>query len=85
MNDGPHPPLNLDDYEDLASEAMPRMGFDYYAGGSDDEHTLYENQTAYSRIALHYRVLVDVSRRDPATTVLGTPLSMPIQAWTWSS
>jgi 4-hydroxymandelate oxidase len=78
MNDGPHPPLNLDDYEDLASEAMPRMGFDYYAGGSDDEHTLYENQTAYSRIALHYRVLVDVSRRDPATTVLGTPLSMPI-------
>jgi len=72
------PPLNLEEYEELAAETMPRMGFDYYASGADDEVTLHENQAAYSRIALHYRVLVDVAKRDPSTTVLGTPVSLPV-------
>ena len=37
-----------------------------------------ENHTAYGRIQLLYRVLVDVSRRNLATTVLGQRVSMPI-------
>ena len=75
---GPKTPLSVEDYEDLAADAMPRVGFDYYAGGADDEHTLYDNQAAYARIPLHYRVLVDVSRRSTLTTVLGMPVSMPV-------
>jgi 4-hydroxymandelate oxidase len=51
---------------------------DYYAGGARDEHTLRENRAAWSRHALRHRVLVDVSRRTTATTVLGQPVSMPV-------
>jgi 4-hydroxymandelate oxidase len=39
---------------------------------------LRRNREAYEQIALHYRVLVDVSRRDASTTVLGQPISMPV-------
>jgi 4-hydroxymandelate oxidase len=70
--------LNVDDYEAAADDRMPQMGFDYYASGADDETTLYENRAAYAATPLHYRVLVDVSKREPSTSVLGSQLSMPI-------
>lgn len=71
-------PINLSDFERAARERMPRMAFDYYASGADDESTLSENRTAFARLKLAYRVLVDVSRRDLSTTVLGHPVSMPV-------
>ena len=64
-------PLNLDDFEALARERLPAMAYDYYASGAHDEVTLRENRAAFGRLALRYRVLVDVSRRDAGTTVLG--------------
>ncbi len=54
------------------------MAWDYYASGADDESCVRRNVAAYERIALHYRVLVDVARRDLATTVLGQRIAMPI-------
>jgi 4-hydroxymandelate oxidase len=54
------------------------MAYDYFASGAHDEHTLRENVAAWSRLALHYRVLVDVSSRDASTTVLGSAISMPV-------
>jgi 4-hydroxymandelate oxidase len=54
------------------------MAYDYYASGAQDEGTLRENVAAWARVALHYRVLVDVSKRDPSTTVLGRRVSMPV-------
>jgi 4-hydroxymandelate oxidase len=70
--------LNLLDYEAAALETLEREVRDYYQSGADDEVTLRRNREAFERLALHYRVLVDVSRRTLATTVLGTPLSMPV-------
>jgi 4-hydroxymandelate oxidase len=52
--------------------------WDFYHGGSDDEVTLRDSRAAYERIRLRPRVLVDVSHCDTSTTVLGTPVSMPI-------
>jgi len=52
--------------------------WEYYYGGSDDEVTLRDSRAAYERIRLRPRVLVDVSNCDTRTTVLGTPVSMPI-------
>jgi 4-hydroxymandelate oxidase len=72
------PPPTIRELEALARDTLPTAAFDYYASGSHDEITLRENVAAYERIRLHYRVLVDVSRRDASTTVLGTPVSMPI-------
>ena len=57
---------------------MEPANWDFYAGGSDDEVTLRANRTAFERIRLRPRVLVDVNVCDLHTTVLGTPVSMPI-------
>jgi 4-hydroxymandelate oxidase len=70
--------LNLQELEELAREKLSAMAYGYYASGALEEHTLRENVTAWTRIALHYRVLVDVSVRDASTTVLGTRVSMPV-------
>jgi 4-hydroxymandelate oxidase len=70
--------LNLHELESLARERLSPMAYDYYASGALDEHTLRENVAAWARLPLHYRALVDVSRRDPSTHVLGAPLTMPI-------
>jgi isopentenyl diphosphate isomerase/L-lactate dehydrogenase-like FMN-dependent dehydrogenase len=71
-------PINLWDYEELARQQMDAPAWGYYAGGSDDEITLRANRTAFERIRLRPRVLVDVSHTTLSTTVLGAPISMPI-------
>ncbi|HEV8194141.1 MAG TPA: alpha-hydroxy acid oxidase [Ktedonobacterales bacterium] len=71
-------PLNVAEYEALAEPRMHPAAWDYYATGTDDEVTLRENQAAFARIWLRPRMLADVSSVDAATTVLGTPVSMPI-------
>jgi 4-hydroxymandelate oxidase len=71
-------PLNVGDFERLAAEIVPRVAWDYYSSGADDEVTLRANRTAYAAIELYYRVLVDVSRRDTRATALGQAISMPV-------
>ncbi|HEX6478643.1 MAG TPA: alpha-hydroxy acid oxidase [Ktedonobacteraceae bacterium] len=71
-------PLNVYEYGKLAQERMNPAHWDYFHGGSDDEVTLRASRTAYERIRLRPRVLVDVSHCETSTTVLGTPVSMPI-------
>lgn len=71
-------PVNLFELEAIARERMAPEAFDYYASGANDEVSLRENRAAYDRLSLAYRVLVDVSRRDMAATVLGQPVAMPI-------
>lgn len=70
--------LNLHELERLASARLPKMAWDYYASGADDERCITRNVDAYERVRLHYRVLVDVAQRSLATTVLGEQLAMPI-------
>jgi isopentenyl diphosphate isomerase/L-lactate dehydrogenase-like FMN-dependent dehydrogenase len=73
-------PINVFEYEALAQAKMNPAFWDFYRGGSDDEVTLRANRTAFERIRLRPRVLVDVSAGalNMRTTVLGTPVSMPI-------
>ena len=73
-------PVNVFEYEALAQAKMDPAHWDYIQGGSDDEVTLCANRAAFDRIRLRPRVLVDVSASalDMGTTVLGTPVSMPI-------
>ena len=70
--------LNLSELESLARARLSQMAWDYYASGADDERCVTRNCAAYERIALHYRVLVDVATRDLSTTVLGQRIAMPI-------
>ena len=71
-------PINVFDYEILAEERMDPRYWDYYAGGSDDEVSVRANISDFARMRLRPRVLVDASRCDVSTTVLGTPVKMPI-------
>lgn len=69
---------NVMEYEALAKEKLPKMVYDYYASGAEDQWTLQENRNAFSRILFRPRILVDVSSIDTTTTVLGFKLSMPV-------
>ncbi|HZI88864.1 MAG TPA: alpha-hydroxy acid oxidase, partial [Candidatus Polarisedimenticolia bacterium] len=70
--------VNVLDFEPLARERMGSSHYDYYAGGAEDERTLAANRDAFSQVFLRPRVLVDVSRIETSTRVLGTEVSMPI-------
>jgi len=70
--------LNLRELEALARERLSTMAYDYYASGALDERTLRDNVEAWAHVPLHYRVLVDVARRDASTSVLGERVSMPV-------
>ncbi|KDO50497.1 hypothetical protein CISIN_1g017492mg [Citrus sinensis] len=69
---------NVMEYEAIAKEKLPKMVFDYYASGAEDQWTLQENRNAFSRILFRPRILIDVSKIDMNTTVLGFKISMPI-------
>jgi isopentenyl diphosphate isomerase/L-lactate dehydrogenase-like FMN-dependent dehydrogenase len=70
--------LTLDDAERMAEAALPPDAWGYIAGGAGDERTLRWNREAFSNFRLRPRVLVDVSSVSTETTVLGTPVSMPV-------
>ncbi|XP_028073097.1 peroxisomal (S)-2-hydroxy-acid oxidase GLO4-like isoform X3 [Camellia sinensis] len=71
-------PVNVNEFQELARRALLKMYFDFYNGGAEDQHTLRENMEAFRRITFQPRVLVDVSRIDMSTTILGYPTSAPI-------
>jgi 4-hydroxymandelate oxidase len=71
-------PINVYDFEEIMRVKLPKMANDYYASGANDEITLRENDVAYDRVQLRYRVLRDVSRRNLSTTVVKQPVSMPV-------
>ncbi|KAM2993637.1 hypothetical protein FF2_045715 [Malus domestica] len=71
-------PVNVNEYQELARQALPKMYYDFHTGGAEDQHTLKENVEAFRRITLRPRILVDVSRIDMSTTVLGYKISAPI-------
>ena len=71
-------PVNLMEFEEVARQRLAREAYDYYAGGANDGITLRRNRDAYADIALHYRVLRDVSARDTSTTILGEKISFPV-------
>ncbi|GLJ53761.1 hypothetical protein SUGI_1147170 [Cryptomeria japonica] len=70
--------VNVQDYEAVAKEKLPKMVYDYYASGAEDQWTLKENQRAFQRIRFRPRILVDVSKIDTSSTMLGFKISMPI-------
>lgn len=71
-------PVNVAEYERLAEQALDPGAHGYFAGGAGDERTLRENVSAFERIRIRPRVLVDVSSVETSTTLLGTDVSMPV-------
>lgn len=72
------PLVNVFDYEELARQKLSQPFYDYIAGGADDEVTLRRNRETFERIELRPRALVDVSKVDLSTRVLGEEVQLPI-------
>ena len=68
----------IEDLRQAARRRVPRMFFDYAESGSYAEETLRANRADLERIKLRQRILVDVSKRSTATTILGEPVSLPL-------
>ena len=71
-------PLSLIEYERRAREILQRTTYEYFAAGAGTEITLRENREAYDALRLRPRVLVPVSERNHAITLLGQSIESPI-------
>jgi L-lactate dehydrogenase (cytochrome) len=68
----------IEDLRRLHKQRVPKAFFDYADRGSYTEDTLRANSEKLQEIKFRQRILVDVSRRDLSTTILGEPASMPL-------
>lgn len=69
---------NIAEMRRVARRALPLPIREYLEGGSDDEATLARNTDAFDDWALTQHTLVDVSRIDPATDLLGFRSAVPL-------
>lgn len=70
--------INIDDLREIARRRLPRFVFTYVDGGAEDEITLRGNRDAFLRLRFRPRTLVNVSKRDLSTQMLGAPSALPI-------
>jgi isopentenyl diphosphate isomerase/L-lactate dehydrogenase-like FMN-dependent dehydrogenase len=68
----------IDELRSAARRGLPRVMFDFVDGAANDEVTSRHNREDFAALEIVPRMFVDVSEVDPSTTVLGTPISMPI-------
>lgn len=78
MADLSHKALNIEDLRRMAKRRLIRGLFDFIDKGSEDDVALRHNRAALEAIKLRSRVLNDTSSRDPSSTLLGKPVSMPV-------
>jgi len=70
--------VTIEDLRRLAKRRLPRMVFDYIDGGAEREWTLRENCRAFEDVLFRPRSAVATPSCDLKTTVLGTPIDLPI-------
>jgi L-lactate dehydrogenase (cytochrome) len=68
----------IEDLRELHRRRVPKAFFDYADRGSYAEATLRANREDLQQIKFRQRVLVDVSKRDLTTAILGEPAAMPL-------
>jgi 4-hydroxymandelate oxidase len=74
----PKEAINVFDFEPVAAKNIPPAHFSYMASGIDDEVTLRANRADFQKFVLRPRRLVDVSKVDMSTEILGVKYNSPI-------
>ena len=74
----PKEAINVFDFEPVARQNVPPAHFGYMASGIDDEVTLRANREGFLKFQLRPRRLIDVSKVDMTTDILGVKYSSPI-------
>jgi len=75
---GPKDAINVFDFEPVCQKNVPPAHFAYMASGIDDEVTLRANREGFLKFQLRPRRLVDVSKVDMTTDILGVKYDNPI-------
>jgi 4-hydroxymandelate oxidase len=74
----PKEAINVFDLEPVCRKNVPPAHFGYMASGIDDEVTLRRNREDFQKFVLRPRRLVDVSKVDMSTDILGVKYNSPI-------
>ena len=74
----PKEAINVFDLEPVCRQNVPPAHFGYMASGIDDEVTLRANREGFLKFQLRPRRLVDVSKVDMKTNILGVTYDSPI-------
>ncbi|MFA7667746.1 MAG: alpha-hydroxy acid oxidase [Burkholderiaceae bacterium] len=69
---------SIEDLRRQAKRRLPRLIFDFFDGGAEDECTLRANRACFEQIRLMPRPLVDVSAVDTSRNLLGQPAALPL-------
>lgn len=75
---GPADLLSVADFEAATRQKLPPAHLGYLMTGVDDDLTLRANISAYQRIGLRTRKLVDISKTDMSTEVFGAAWDSPL-------
>src|SRR5947209_12735734 len=68
----------VEDLRRMAVRRVPRMFYDYADSGSWTESTYRANQADFEAIKLRQRVATNIDKRSLASTMVGTPVAMPV-------
>jgi isopentenyl diphosphate isomerase/L-lactate dehydrogenase-like FMN-dependent dehydrogenase len=74
----PKEAINVFDFEPVCRANVPPAHFGYLASGIDDEVTLRANREGFAKFQLRPRRLIDVSKVDMSTEILGVKYDSPI-------
>ncbi len=69
---------SISDLKDRAKRRLPRAVFDFIEGGAEDEVSMRANESGFGHYELIPRTLVDVSRVNLATEVMGQRIELPL-------
>src|SRR6202048_4283218 len=68
----------IEDLRQVHMRKVPKAFFDYADRGSYSEETLRANRDDLQQIKFRQRILVDISKRDLSTTIIGEKSSLPL-------
>ena len=68
----------IGELREAARHRGPAVVFDYVDGAAGDEVTAARNLAELRAVELRPRVMVDVSKVETATSVLGSPIALPL-------
>ena len=74
----PKDAINVFDFEPVMRHKVAPAHFGYMASGIDDEVTLRANREGFHKFQLRPRRMVDVSKADTSTEILGVKYASPI-------
>src|SRR5215470_17114946 len=70
--------VNIEDLRLMAKRRLPRAIFDFFDGGAEDEVTLRDNCSAFQRVRLLPKVLVNVASVSMETELFGKRANLPL-------